>query len=204
MVNFVSQKYDNIKLTGKKIQKSVFNEIIEDAKNKFNIDEIISIRTIQSRYCRKNIVVKHRGTATPMAPLEPALLEIVIQKSKMNQPLTVDNALQLANSMIKPGSEVEANIVSYLKSRGQYSMKGSTTKSPGSLLGAGYWAGFRRRHKDVLLYQNMVCNLDIIGVSGASTITLKLCTTSFTRPWRLQEWLRSWLNLSGKMEWDTE
>ena len=42
-----------------------------------------------------------------MTPLEPALLEIVIQRSKMNQPITVDEGLQLSNSMVKPGSNVE-------------------------------------------------------------------------------------------------
>ena len=87
--------------------------------------------------------VEHRGTPTPMAPLEPALLEIVIQRSKMNQPLTVTEGLQLANSMIKPGSNVEKNVKSYLKSRGQYTLNGTSTKSPGDLLGVGYWDGFR-------------------------------------------------------------
>ena len=42
-----------------------------------------------------------------MAPLESALLEIAIQIGKMNQPLTVNEGLQLANSMIKPGSNTE-------------------------------------------------------------------------------------------------
>ena len=78
-----------------------------------------------------------------MSTAEPALLEIVIQRGKMNQPLTVQEGLQLANSMIKPGSVTERNVIEYLKKRNQYSIDVTSTKSPGNLLGSGYWAGFR-------------------------------------------------------------
>ena len=42
--------------------------------------------------------------------LESVLLEIVIQMGKMTQPLAVNEILQLANSMIKPGSNVAKNL----------------------------------------------------------------------------------------------
>ena len=151
MVNYVSQKYCESKFNCGRIKKGLFNEIVKDANNKFNTNEQISIKTIQSRYRRKNLYVEHRGTPTPMAPLESALLEIVIQMGKMNQPLTVNEGLQLANSMIKPGSNVEKKVLSYLKSRGQYKIDGTSTKSPGNLLGVGYWHGFRKRYKHQLV-----------------------------------------------------
>ena len=86
-----------------------------------------------------------------MAPLESALLEIEIQMGKMNQHLIVNKSLQLANSIIKPGSNIEKDVVSYLKSRGQYKIDGSSTKSPGNSLGVGYWHGFRRSDKHQLV-----------------------------------------------------
>jgi len=151
MMNYIAKNYEILKLTGVKIQKVHFHEMIEEAKTKYSIHENVNIKTIQSRYRRRNIVVHHRGTPTPMSPLEPALLEIVLQKGQMNQPLTVEEGLQLANSMIQPGYQIETNVISYLKSRGQYYVKGSNTKSPGSLLGSGYWRGFRRRHNHRLV-----------------------------------------------------
>ena len=51
--------------------------------------------------------MEHCGTPTPIAPLEPVLIEIVIQRDKMNQPLVAGEGLQLANSMIKSGSDIE-------------------------------------------------------------------------------------------------
>jgi len=86
-----------------------------------------------------------------MSYLEPALLQIVIQRGKMNQPLTVTEGLQLANSMIKVGSVTEKSIISYLKARNQYSTDGYATKIPGNLLGIGYWKGFRRRYAHELV-----------------------------------------------------
>ena len=127
MLNYVSERYKKSKLDGVNIRKGKFQEIVNEANNKFKTNEKISIKTIQSRYRRKNLYVEHHGTPTPMAPLEPALLEIVIQRSKMNQPLTVNEGLQLANSMIKPGSNVEKNENLFLKSHGQYTLYGTST-----------------------------------------------------------------------------
>ena len=152
MVNFVCEKYKKIKLTNKRIKKGDFDAIICEAKSRFGMDKCdISIKTVQSRFRRKKLIVPHRGTESPMATVEPALLQIVIQKGKMNQPLTVQEGLQLANSMIKPASETERNVIEYLKARNQYSIDGTSTKSPGNLLGSGYWAGFRRWYGHLLV-----------------------------------------------------
>ena len=109
MVNFVSTKYQKIKLTNnKRIGKGAFMEILNEAKEKFGVGKCdVSIKTIQSRFRRNKMIVSHCGTESPMTTVEPALVEIVIQRGQMNQPLTVDEGLQLANSMIKPGSLTE-------------------------------------------------------------------------------------------------
>ena len=85
----------------------MFNEIVKESNIKFNTNEKISIKTIKSRLRRNNLFDEHCGTPTSMASLESEFLEIVIQMGKMNQPLTVNEGLQLANSMIKPGSNTE-------------------------------------------------------------------------------------------------
>ena len=46
--------------------------------------------------------------------------------------------------------------MSYLKSRGQYKIDGTSTMSPGNLLGVGYWHGFRKRYKHQLVSKRSV------------------------------------------------
>ena len=104
-----------------------------------------------SRYVRNKLVCNHRGTETPMAPLEPAILEIAIQKGLMNQPLTVTEGLHLCISLIKKGSSVERDVISFQKRRGQFNLAGSSTRNPGCLLGTGYWYGFRKRYAHKLV-----------------------------------------------------
>ena len=102
----------------------------------------------KSRFQQEGTICNHRGTESPMPVVEPAILEIAIQRGKMNQPLIVAKGLLLAKSMIKPGSKLEKDVIQYLKNWGQYSTKSSSTKVQGSSLGAGYWVGFQKRHAD--------------------------------------------------------
>ena len=69
----------------------------------------------------------------------------------MNQPLTVEEGLHLSNSLIKPGSKIEEDVILYLTKRGQYNINSSKTKIPGMLLGPGYWRGFRTRFRHRLV-----------------------------------------------------
>ena len=130
MVNFVTENYQKIRLTNKRVKNGAFHEIICEAKRKFGVEKChVSIKTVQSRLMRNKVIVPHRGTESPMSIVEPALLQIVIQRGKMNQPLTVQEGPQLANSMIKNGSVTERNVIEYLKAQKQYSIDGSSTKS---------------------------------------------------------------------------
>ena len=149
MMNYLAEEYTKVRLTYQKIHKSQFEIILDKAKEKYKVEENVDVRSvqrcIQRRFERKSLQCHHRGTESPMAKLEPAILEIALQQGKMNQPLTVEEGLYLSNSLIKPGSKTEAAVISYLKRRGQYSTMGTSTKSTCMLLGTGYWAGFRRR-----------------------------------------------------------
>ena len=66
MLNYVSERYSKSKLDGVNIRKGIFEEIVNEANNKFKTNEKISIKTIQSRYRRKKLYVEHRGTPTPI------------------------------------------------------------------------------------------------------------------------------------------
>ena len=91
---------------------------------------------------------------------------------EMNRPLTVEEGLYLSNSLIKPGSKTETDVISYLKKRGQYSTDGSSTKTSGMLLAIIYW------------YQRKESNSAITEASGVSMPTLNRFTALCTKQWR--------------------
>ena len=91
-----------------------------------------------------------------MAAIESTILEIAVQKSKMNQPLTVAEGLQLANSLIRPGSKLESKVMMYMKKRGQVFTSGCGGTAPGSILGKGYWKSFCKQHHHLLISQRGV------------------------------------------------
>ena len=113
MMNKIAEKYGELKHTYLKLPNGKVNKIIDEAKEKYGVSETISYNTIKSRLRRKTIHCNHRGTESPMAAIEPAILEIALQRGKMNQLLTVAEGLQLANSLIKPGSKLESKVMMY-------------------------------------------------------------------------------------------
>ena len=151
MINELSREYANARRTYQKLKPGTTKKMIEEARKKYKVSTKVSAKTLMTRYSRNKLEVKHRGTVSPMAPLEPAILEIAIQKGLMNQPLTVSEGLQLCNSLIKKGSSIERDVISFQQKRGQFTLTGSRTKNPGCLLGAGYWYGFRKRNKHKLV-----------------------------------------------------
>ena len=49
-----------------------------------------------------------------MEALRPAILKIASQRGRMNQSHTMAEGLQLSNSLIKNGSEIEADVMIYI------------------------------------------------------------------------------------------
>ena len=157
MIDHITEKYAESRLTSNSsTQKGLLQSLIKEARVKFNVSEAIRFRNVQrcvqTRFSRNSLKCNHRGTVFPMTPLEPIILEIALQRGRMNQPLSVEEGLHLSNSLIKPGSKIEEDVISYLKKQGQYSTTGARkTKSPGMLLGPGYWRGFRARYYHQLI-----------------------------------------------------
>ena len=160
MMNEICEKYHEVRRTGgmKRLGKGVLDRIINEAHKKYDVrnGSTVSQSTIRSRVLRCRLTCKHRGTRTPMEALEAAILEIAIQGGRMNQPLTVAEGLQLSNSLLKKALKIEADLIMYLKKWGQFTTVRSSTKIPGNLLGPGYWARFRKSHKDKLVSQRCV------------------------------------------------
>ena len=111
MINTVTEEYAKVRLTsGNKISKGQFELMLDDAKRKHKVSGKVDVRLaqkyVQRRYKKKLLKCNHRGTESPMSRLEPAILEIALQRGKMNQPLTVEEGLYPSNSLIKPNSQI--------------------------------------------------------------------------------------------------
>ena len=110
MMNELSSQYATVRCIKKKLAKGEGERMIEKAKLKYNVTDKVSIRTIQSRFSRGKLYCRHRGTTSPMEELEPVILDIAVQRGRMNQPLTNVEGLELANSLICPNSKLDAKV----------------------------------------------------------------------------------------------
>lgn len=63
---------------------------------------------------QNRIAYNHRDRSSPMEALRPAILKIASQRGRMNQSHTMAEGLQLSNSLIKNGSEIEADVMIYI------------------------------------------------------------------------------------------
>ena len=129
--------------------------MLEKDKEEYKVEENVDVRSVQRcvrrKFERKSLKCHHWGSDSPLSRLEPSILEIALQWGKMNQTLTVEEGLYLSNSLIKPGSKTGADMISYLKRRGQYFNIETSTESTGMLFGTGYWARFCQCHNHLLV-----------------------------------------------------
>jgi hypothetical protein len=84
-----------------RLPKGTIDACIDTAKKKFNIPDRFDIpkRTIQSRVEKGN-PQPSRGPTSPMATIEPLLVEFCCRMNRVFSPLDVAQGLALANSLI--------------------------------------------------------------------------------------------------------
>jgi hypothetical protein len=114
----------------------------------------------------------HVGQSTPMAEVEPYLVQLIIQLANMRTPISSAQGLKLANSLIS-GTKVEKKIE--WKSNSCYAYKhASISGDENKKHGLGYWRSFLRRNKHLIRTKKQL-NLTISALSGVLTITSKRC-----------------------------
>jgi hypothetical protein len=125
----------------KKLKRGRLDEIITEVKKRNNLSEdvVINKTLIRSRI-KKNIFVRngHSGPSSPLASIEPHIVEMLIVLSKMRESLTPGNCINLINSLLV-GTETQKALIAWKK---QYSHGESGT------IGYGYWLGLKKRHAD--------------------------------------------------------
>ena len=96
-----------------RLMNGELSTIIDDAKALYNVDGNVTIHasTIRSRCKRNNLnPTIPQGTPSPMAAIEPYLIEVILQLSRMRCPINASTGLYLANSMIE-GSDLAKRII---------------------------------------------------------------------------------------------
>jgi hypothetical protein len=96
----LAQLYSN-KSRKKHLNKGSLEEIIEKSKEKHGVDEdtLILKETVRQRV-KRGTKSGHIGQTSPMAQIEPYLVELILQLSSMRTPITTSQGLQLTNSLI--------------------------------------------------------------------------------------------------------
>ena len=88
------------------------------------------------------LIKSSTSIATPMAAVEPLLVELHQQKARMGQPLGIIEGLCFAKSLIE-GNFHEEELVAW-----KTPLK--LSRSDVSTLRSNYWTNFKRRHDDIL------------------------------------------------------
>jgi hypothetical protein len=182
------------KKPGGRLEKHALRDIIEAAKKKFNVEDLLigehMIKERASRGQSRNPT--GRGPSTPMLEIEPLLVTFCICMQRIGQPLGQEQFLELANSLIK-GSPIEAKVLA--------SKRGGTS---GAANGTRYYKNFMKRNSKELsskcprkfpadrtkwtTHSNISAMYDMVyavlveaGVARSATLTRA------ANPWRLRQ-----------------
>ena len=129
-----------------RLKRNEYKRIHDDVLIRHKLNELdphysVSKSSIDSRIRRKSLVVnEYNNQQSPIAEVEPVLLQIVLWKQAACQPITPTEGLELANLLIdnKPLQQKLRDL--------QISIR----KSPSGILSRKYWTQFMKRHNTYL------------------------------------------------------
>jgi hypothetical protein len=121
---------------GKRTERNELKLIIEAAKEKFNVHNLIIGESMIRQRANTGKTLTRRGGVSPMLEIEPLLVIFVICLQRIGTPLNPTSFLALANSLIE-GTPLEKKVLES-KNGGKI----------GAANGTRYYMGFMKRHKD--------------------------------------------------------
>ena len=133
------EKRKEAKRIGRKVENGCLEKIVKKWKRKYNLDDSVIIKkeTIRSRSYNNKLIVKSFGPQSPMADVEPVLVDLIIKMSRIRRCLTPTQCLHLANDLIR-GTDIEKNVIKFKEDR--YHQQYTSAS-----LGLSYWNGFKTR-----------------------------------------------------------
>lgn len=97
----------------------LFNQIVEQEKIAHQLEDtfVFGYYTAMSRIRRNNLNAS--GNESPLAVIEPQLLQLIICMSRIKRSLTVSEGLHLCNQLIK-GTPVQEKLIQFKLERNIY------------------------------------------------------------------------------------
>ena len=100
----------------KRLPNGFLRDLIQSKKKEYGVNVAINKDRIISRHRRGNLCPNHRGTDSPIASADMALVEICIQMGKIRQPLTGPQAVVVFNDLIR-GTPIQESLRSFQSAR---------------------------------------------------------------------------------------
>jgi len=135
------------KRDGKYLKRGCLEEIIRKQKEIFELSENIKIdkELIRARHYRGHLTVNSMGPVSPMAAVEPQLVELIIRMSRIRRCLTPTQCLLLANDLVE-GTKHQDEIIAFKEKRYRRKFEKAS-------LGQNYWKGFKKRWEHTLTFK---------------------------------------------------
>lgn len=133
-----------IRLRTGKTPNGILDMIIERTEKKYNLDrKSINRHTVKTRVTKGNVSGLAAQKISPVADLEPGIVEWCIELARMGAALTKDQVIGLANELIQ-GTKYEQDLAAFKIKRG------IGTKDDETMLGAAWYRGLMKRHDNFL------------------------------------------------------
>lgn len=141
-----AEERNNAKRNGTIVRNGCLQEIASQVESEFTLPEgSIVKKTVFSRVDRGNCSDQAPQRTSPIATIEPFVIETCICLANMGSALTKDQVLSLASSFIE-GTELRN---SYIKYKGKRKLYCNANES--SVVGEGWYQGFMKRNSSQII-----------------------------------------------------
>jgi hypothetical protein len=132
------------------VPAGTLTSILRFVEDKHSIgDSTLRSSTIRNRVLRCNHTGEARQRISPIADVEPLLVEYCIRLSKIGTPLTQSEVRCLAFSLIQ-GTEYQRDMIVFKSKRHLLNVSDGSELSDTDILGTRWYNGFMNRNKDKL------------------------------------------------------
>ena len=150
LIDEIAKEYANEKKKAgaRKLENQALGKIIQKLKSEHNLEYLeVPEDTIRSRYKRGGLSDVRPGHKSPMAEVEPVIVEIVKASNRARNPLSKENILNFANSLIEDGPLSERVATFKRRFVSAYSSNDQDGICDVKCVGNGWYWNFRRRWK---------------------------------------------------------
>lgn len=131
---------------GENVRHGCLQDIARQVENEFNLPEgSVVKKTVVSRVDRNNLTGTAPQRTSPLASIEPFVVETCIRLANMGAALTKDQVLALVNSFIE-GTEMRNDFINFKAKRKLYCNQSDT-----AVVGEGWYQGFMRRNSNKII-----------------------------------------------------